>query len=178
MFSIIYLYVFNRITRQSLHDLAVGTLVVNVGGEKQEGRKAWYGHKVVVVVLYLAAAVVPAFTTKLVQDDLNENMPAVLSALSNEPGVTYATLSSGSLTVDPFNEAKESTTFISTQVYLDSNNIADVELARRLASVVMAHYPEALQKDAVQITLAYGYDIGISSRWYRHSHRFEPRGAE
>ena len=181
MFSIIYLYIFNRITRQSLHDLAVGTFVVNVNVEKQEVGKVWRVHIIVVVVLFLAAAIVPAFTSKLAQSDPFKNMLSAQSALSNEPNVTYATISSGSSTVSSVNEAKKTTTFISSQVFLDTNNVGDVELARWFASVLIANYPEALQKDTVQITLTYGYDIGISSKWYNHPHRFDPRdiqGAE
>ena len=41
LFSIFYLYTFNRVTRQSLHDLVFKTYVVNVGSDKQEIDDVW-----------------------------------------------------------------------------------------------------------------------------------------
>jgi len=51
VFSILYLYAFNRATRQSLHDLAVGSFVVNAEVEKQDVAKIWMPRHVVVGVL-------------------------------------------------------------------------------------------------------------------------------
>ncbi|MBB3168597.1 RDD family protein [Simiduia aestuariiviva] len=175
LFSILYLYIFNRITRQSLHDLVVGTYVVNANVEQQELGKVWSVHLIIVAILFLAAAVVPAFTKQLAQSEPFKGMLEVQSALSNNPSVAYATISSGSSTFSSTNEETKTTTYVSSQVFLRADNVSDVELARRLASIVIANYPQALQKDTVQITLTYGYDIGIASSWSNHAHNFNPR---
>lgn len=175
LFSILYLYIFNRVTRQSLHDLAVGTFVVNANVEKQETGKIWNVHLIIVAVLFLSAAIVPAFTAKLVQNEPFKDMLSVQSALLNESNVTYATIFSGSSTLSSTNEITKTTTYVRSQVFIRSANVDDVELARKFASIVIANYPEALQKDTVQITLTYGYDIGIASKWSNYAHSFNPR---
>jgi uncharacterized RDD family membrane protein YckC len=174
LFSILYLYIFNRTTRQSLHDLAVGTFVVNSGVEKQEVGKVWRVHIIVVAVLFVAAAIVPAFTTQLAQSEPFKEMLSVQSALLDEPNVTYATISTNTTTFSSVNEGTKTTNYVSCQIFLESNTISDVELARRLAAIVIANYPEAINKDTIQITLTYGYDIGIASQWSRHPHNFDP----
>jgi hypothetical protein len=174
LFSILYLYIFNRITRQSLHDLAVGTYVVNLNVEKQELGKVWNVHLIIIAVSFLAAAVVPAFTTQLAQSEPFKGMLAVQSALSNDPDVAYATIHSGWSTFSSTNEGTKKATYISSQVLLKIDNVSDAELARRLAIIVIANSPEALQKDTIQINLTYGYDIGIASNWSKHTHNFNP----
>ncbi len=175
LFSIFYLYIFNRITRQSLHDLAVGTFVVNTNVEKQEVGKVWNVHKLIVAVLFMTASIVPVFTTTLAQSEPFKEMLSVQSALSSEPNVTFATISSGSSTLSSVNEGTKTMTYVSSQVFLGADNVDDVELARQLASIVIANYPAALEKDTIRITLTYGYDIGIASSWSNHAHSFNPR---
>ncbi len=181
LFSIIYLYIFNRVTRQSLHDLSVGTFVVNSYIEKQEVGKVWKMHLVVVGILFVAAALAPAFTGKLAQSEPFKDMLAVQSALSSESGVTYATVTTSTTTFSSVNEGTKTTTYVTAQAILSSNKVSDVEFARELAAIVVQHYPETMNKDALRITLTYGYDIGIWSQWSNHTHDFNPRefaGAE
>ncbi len=65
-------------------------------------------------------------------------------------------------------------TYVSSQVFLKANNVSDAELARGLATIVVASYPEALRKDMIHINLTYGYDIGIASSWFNYAHNFNP----
>ncbi len=175
LFSILYLYIFNRVTRQSLHDLVAGTYVVNANVEKQEHGKIWNVHLIIVAVLIFAAAVVPAFTTKLAQSEPFKDMMDVQLLLSDDPDVAYVTISSGSSTFSSTSEGTKTATYVSSQVFLISDNVGDTELARRLATIVIANYPETLKKDTIQINLIYGYDIGIAARWSNHGHSFKPQ---
>lgn len=174
IFSILYLYIFNRVTRQSLHDLVVGTYVVNASAEKREVGKVWNVHVAVVVILFIASAIAPAFTAQLHQSKPFKGMLAVQSALSNDPDVAYATVSSGSSTFSSPNEGPKKVTYVSGQVFLRTKNVADTGLARRLAAVVVENDPEALKKDTIQINMIYGYDIGIAASWSSHAHNFKP----
>lgn len=158
LFSILYLYIFNRITRQSLHDLVVGTFVVNAGVEKQEIGTVWNVHIIIVALLFVVAVIVPAFTTQLAQSEPFKEMLSVQSTLLNEPNVTYATISTNTTTFSSINEGTKTTTYVSSQVFLASNNVSDAKLARKLAAIVIANYPEAINKDTIQIILTYGYD--------------------
>jgi uncharacterized RDD family membrane protein YckC len=174
IFSIIYLYIFNRVTRQSLHDLAVGTFVVNTNIETQEPGKIWKIHLMVVAVIFIVTATVPAFTGRAVQEEPFKDMFAAQSALSNEPGVTYSTIAASAEIFNSVNEEIKKTTYVAAQVFLSSNNVSDVEFARQLAAIVVKNYPEAKNKDVLRITLSYGYDIGIWSQWSSHTHAFNP----
>lgn len=133
------------------------------------------------MLLFIAAEIAPVFTSQLAQSEPFKEMLSVQSALSKEPSVAYATISTSTTTFSSVNEGTKTTTYVSSQVFLESNNISDAELARKLATIVIANYPEAMNKDAIQITLAYGYDIGIWSQWSNHAHNFVPgefQGAE
>lgn len=174
LFSIIYLYIFNRVTRQSLHDLVVGTFVVNVNIESQGVGKVWKPHLVVVAVFFFAAAIIPAFTGELAQKEPFKDMLTVQSELSNEPRVTYASVTTGTTTFSSEKKGTKTTTDVTAQAIISSNNVGDVELARKLATIVIKSYPEAMNKDALRITLTYGYDIGIWSQWLNHTHDFNP----
>lgn len=173
-FSVIYLYIFNRNTRQSLHDLAAGTFVVNAEVEKQKTGKVWNIHFAIVALLFVAAAIVPVFTSQQAQSEPFKEMLTVQSALLSEPNVTYATITANTTAFSSINEGTKTTTYISSRVFLENNNVSDAELARQLASIVISNYPEAINKDTIQVILTYGYDIGIASKWSSHAHNFAP----
>ena len=174
LFATFYLYIFNRVTRQSLHDLIVGTFVVNAGVKRQETGTVWKVHFIIIVVLFVVAAIAPAFTTQLAQREPFKEMLSAQTVLTNEADVTYATVSTNTTTFSAMNNGTKTTTYVSAQVFLTNNDISDAEFARDLAVLLIANYPEAKNKDAIQITLTYGYDIGIWSKWYNHAHNFSP----
>lgn len=43
-----------------------------------------------------------------------------------------------------------------------------------MATRVVEVYPGALETDVIQVTLIYGYDIGIASQWTTYDHNFSP----
>lgn len=174
MLSIFYLYIFNRVTRQSLHDLVVGTYVVNINVEKKECKKVWNIHMFVVAVLYVFTGVLPAFTASLLASENFNEMRKAQVLLSNRPDVAYATISKKTATTTSTKQGTKTTNYVSSQVFLENNNIDDVELARQFATMIIENYPEAITKDSIQIVLTHGYDIGIAARWSRYPHRFKP----
>jgi uncharacterized RDD family membrane protein YckC len=173
LFSIVYLYIFNRVTRQSLHDLAVGTYVVNADVEKQAPGKVWKVHLIIVTLFFVVTAIVPVFTSKLAQTEPFQEMLKVQAAISRAPGVNYASVFTGATSSLLADEGKTAT-YVNSQIFLSSNNVNDVELARNLAKTIIANYPDARSKDVLSVTLTYGYDIGIASRWSYHRFEFNP----
>lgn len=172
--SILYLYIFNRMTRQSLHDLAVGSYVVNSYLDKKELEKVWKPHFVVIVLLLMAAAVAPAFTAQLAQQETFKDMLVVQSALSHTPDVTYSTITIGSSRMTSTQEGTREALFVSVNAFLKTDSVKNVELARELAKIVINNYSDAQEKDTLLINLIYGYDIGISAKWSNYTHRFTP----
>ncbi len=174
LLSIVYLYVFNRRTRQSLHDLAVGTYVVNKDAQKQDVGEVWKVHLAVVALIFVASGLVPVFTGKLAQDDLFRDMLETQGAISAEPGVNYSTITSSTTTSVTAKQGSSTTTLVTSQVFLADNRVSDADLARHFAVSVANNYPDSKSKDAIRIVLTYGYDIGISSRWTSQVYDFLP----
>lgn len=172
--STVYLYVFNRKTRQSLHDLVVGTFVVNAAANKQEVAAVWRLHLIVVGVVMLAAALVPAYTSELGKSEPFSGMLSAQKALLGNPEVTYALVSSGKSTTSSSNGTTKTTTYVAAQLFLAKNDINDSELARKLAETLANSNSDSIQKDIMVINLTYGFDIGISSRWSSQSYRYQP----
>jgi uncharacterized RDD family membrane protein YckC len=173
--SVTYLYIFNRATRQSLHDLIVGTFVVNANVKRQEAGAVWRPHLIVVGALFVIAAAVPVFTSNLAQSEPFRELLSAQTALMKIPSISYATVTNGYSSFSSVKEGTKTTTYVNIQALLKQNTVTDVELARHLAEILTSNFPESLQKDVIQINLTYGYDIGIASQWRNHSHTFNPK---
>lgn len=175
LLSISYLYVFNRVTRQSLHDLAVGTYVVNTEVGSEELPPVWKPHLAVVIGLFIAATLVPAFTSDLAKTEPFKGLLATQEAINKIESVKYAGVTEGSTTFTSSDSGSNTTTYVNTQAFLYKNNVDDSEIAKQLAQTIINTYPESLNKNLIQVTLTYGYDIGIASKWNSYNHRFNPQ---
>ncbi|MEH6542495.1 MAG: RDD family protein [Porticoccaceae bacterium] len=173
-FSLIYLYIFNRVTRQSLHDLAVGTFVVNAGVSEQKLGSIWKPHLYIVGALFVTAAVVPSFTKTLSQSEPFKGLLATQIALTNNAEVNYAAVSYGKSTFVSASDETNVTSYVGSKIFLKTNTVSNVELARELAKIILNNYPQAKNKNLIQVNLRYGYDIGIASKWNNHSYSFDP----
>lgn len=176
--AITYLYIFNRVTRQSLHDLVVGTYVVNTEASSQSLPSIWKPHLIVVAVLFVAATLVPVFTSDIAESEPFKGLLAAQEAINNNELVKYSGVTEGSTTFTSSNSDSQTTTYVNIQAFLYKNEVDDYELAKKLAKTIVKTYPESLSKDLIQVTLSYGYDIGIASKWNNFSHRFDPQQLE
>lgn len=174
LLSIVYLYIFNRTTRQSLHDLVVGTYVVNAEAEISAIGNIWRPHLAIVGLIFITAGIVPMFTSNLAQQEPFSDLLKSHELLMNNPLVKYATVSYGKSTMNTQKTGKTETTYASAQVFLEENQISNAELGRELAKVLVLGYQQAFEKDVIVVNLIYGYDIGIASKWSSYSHRFNP----
>lgn len=175
LLSISYLYVCNRVTRQSLHDLVVGTFVVNEQAASEELPPIWKPHLAVVAGIFVVATLVPVFTSGLVQTEPFKGLIATQQAINSNEAVKYAGVMEGSTTSTSSNSGTTTTTYVSTQAFLYKNNVDDTAIAKELAQTIVNTYPDSLNKSLIQVTLTYGYDIGIASSWNSYSHSFNPK---
>ena len=183
-FSIIYLYVFNKLTRQSLHDLAIKTYVVNVEVEPQKVGQVWSKHFIIVALIFLITLVAPVFTSilnpkldsKLTQSESYKNLAATQKAILNNQNVITATVYQGTNIFTPSdkNQASKTTSRIQIQAFIVTKDTSNVAFAKKLALTVLDNIPEAKSTDVIQITLARGYDIGIWSQSSNFTHTFKP----
>jgi uncharacterized RDD family membrane protein YckC len=173
--SIAYLYIFNGQTRQSLHDLVVGTYVVNAGASAEKLPSVWKPHLVIVAGLFVFATLLPVFTSHLAESEPFQSLQATRKAISDFESIKYAGVSEGTTTSSSTNSATMHTSFISAEAYLYANNVEDSDIAEQLAITILKTNPASRDKDIIQVTLIYGYDIGIASKWNSYVHQFYPQ---
>lgn len=174
-FSIIYLYIFNRTTRQSLHDLVVKTFVVNAQTNSLKIEKIWSKHYVVISIILVIALLAPVVASKFVKNELFTNLSKAQSAVSKEPNILNATVSSGFTASNILsNKDKKTNTYLHVQATLKTKDIENSLIAKKLALVAMDSIPDAKNMDSIQISLVRGYDIGIWSQWTSFRHNFKP----
>lgn len=169
LFSTLYLYIFNRNTRQSLHDLIVKTYVVNDTVSPQSVTPIWKTHVYVTASIIIAAAIVPYFTLELAKQQPFAQMLTVQDVLAKEPGVMYVLVQDGKT----FSSENE-TTYISAQVFINENKVNDKETGLALARKIKSTFTESVDRNFIIVSLVHGYDIGIASAWSQHTFRYNP----
>ena len=172
--SIIYLYIFNRKTRQSLHDVIVGTYVTNINSTAVRTEPVWRGHYGVVAILLIGSGAVPYFTLSLAQQAPFADMLKIRKVIMNETSVVYASVYVGTSVFSNSNSATSETEYIAAQAFIEDDNIDNIAMAENLGSIIVNNHAEADSKDLIQVILTYGYDIGIWSSWKSYKHQFVP----
>lgn len=174
LFSITYLYLFNRRTRQSLHDLAVGSFVVNVNSPVETTSPIWKGHFIVTTAILVVALILPVIANSFAASFPFKELASTQKELSSIPEVRFASISTGETTVSTIKSGSKTARYISAQVFVDKSLIKDVVFAKNLAEIVSLNFPDYESKNIVQIVLTYGFDIGIWSQWSSYNHSFRP----
>ena len=178
--AIIYLFVFNRKTRQSLHDLVVGTTVVKADPPPGwQAPSVWKGHLAMVCILVAAvvfgtAVVVP----RLLHTEFLSDLTAVQKSIHDTGLVHFASVSVGKSfgTHKSANGVEKwETTYFSTNAMLKYKPQHYDEVFNEIASIMLDRFPDAGDKDLLIINLTYGYDIGIASSWVRRTQKYPPR---
>ena len=159
--AIIYLIVFNRRTRQSLHDLIVGSFVVKrPAGDGPVNATIWKGHYVVVILLLLASMVLPIILRPLANGDFFKPIVALQSRIVQEPEVSFATVYEGF--TQTFGQGGSRTATLNLTVALRQKPSDFDSEANKIADIVLHDFPRAQSKDQISILVAYGFDIGIA----------------
>ncbi|TCS38900.1 RDD family protein [Reinekea marinisedimentorum] len=172
--SSVYLYVFNRRTRQTLHDLMTGTYVVYVDVDKPEVRPVWQAHLAFVCFLFIFSIMFPFTAKRIAPLKGYESLLDVQSSLVARPGISAAIVSVGVNTIHRTHEEPEKVSYVIAQVFLDQDRLMEAALAENLAQTIVDLYPEAAGKDTLRIVLVYGFDIGIWSHWLKQAYDFNP----
>ncbi|MBZ4039100.1 RDD family protein [Novilysobacter selenitireducens] len=172
MLSILYLYVFNRRGRRSLHDLVVGSSVVTAQTPVAMVRPVpvWRVHLAVVAVLLAAATAVPALTGRLAQSNSFKDLLLAYEAINALHGVQHAQLTHNTA----FRSGSPNVESVVAQVNLAEERVNDGAFAEHIAEVILAKDKKAGAMSAIHVTLVYGYDLGISSSWRAKSYQFAP----
>ncbi len=165
--SIVYLFVFNRRTRQSLHDLAVGSYVVSTAAVPAEyaASTTWRGHYAAVGVLMALALAAPIATGQLKDSEPFASLLTLQRALANEPGIRHANVTVGVSSMATIRSGKQTTSHLSVSVTVDPGILDPQALANKVARIALSTFSEADQKDVLSVSVVTGFDIGIASAW-------------
>lgn len=175
-FSIIYLFLCNRHTRQSFHDLLLGTFVVRVDPENPSPLKpVWRVHYVVCGILLLVSLSIPFVTSMLISRDVLTDLTKTREALQDHPMVLFATLFDGSSFFAKGGSGTSNARYLSARALLREAQVENQALAVDLARRILGTYPNAQDRDAIQVALIYGYDIGIASFWRKKAYSQSPQ---
>jgi uncharacterized RDD family membrane protein YckC len=160
--SILYLLIFNRRTRQSVHDWLVGSYVVLARSTAAPSfPRTSRRHLVVCAVLVLASGALPLLTSRLAQGEFFAPILASYRAVGAEPWVRHANVSKGKR----FGTGTNNETTLNITAWVNDETHVKPERARRLAALALDADPSARNVDVLSVTLIYGYDIGIASSW-------------
>lgn len=169
--SIIYLFVFNRTTRQSLHDLVVASYVVKANAQVEPPSVSiWHGHYAVLATIIVVSLLGPLFVPVDFLESFG-SLAALQKEIANDPliqdvGITAnTTWSTG---------GKGSARHLSVRVTTRARNTDFESLANRLAKTILDKHPDAASRDVIAVSISYGYDIGIASSWRTMNYVYTP----
>ena len=159
--AIVYLYLFNRRTRQSLHDFAVGSYVTRVDSSGELSTIAWPHHRLVVgiwiVAVVVLLAIMPGLSRKGVFPELLDTQRAIEAS-----GHFHSAAVSVGTTWTTINEVSSEHTYVRANAILNRRPVDYKSAAWEVASIVLRNYQDIMHKDLLAINVSYGYDIGFS----------------
>lgn len=161
----IYFYVFNRQTRQSLHDLVAATFVVRAQETNAPVRaQIWKGHFAVATALCLLCAAGPAalviFLSGTSIGRSFDEMATIQAELLKLPGVDTAQVLEGSTTFAT-STSSVTQTILTINVRMNAVPHSLTSEQNQVAAVVLKREPSILGEQFLAVSVTYGYDLGI-----------------
>jgi uncharacterized RDD family membrane protein YckC len=174
--SIIYLILFNRRTRQSLHDLMVGSYVVKADTPQSPlNTTTWKGHYAVVALLFLCSAALPSvLSAKFGNSEFFKPLLSLQREIQKEPEVSAVSINEGQNVFPSSNSGTQKTTSLVINVFLRKKFPDQDGIVNKVAQIAFDRLPRASQKNMVSVAVVWGYDIGISSFWRSQGYRNSP----
>lgn len=164
----IYLVLFNRRTRQGVHDLAAGSYVADA--EKSGAlvvHPIWIGHWAVLGTLVVVAIIVG----KILESKLTKiaDFPAMLSDARVVEGMDHVQSAGISdLTWTAWSSAEKKTIYV-VSVFWSGPQNQEEAFAKHVASRILENNPHVGDRDRLRIVIIRGYDLGIA-----HAQRSAP----
>jgi uncharacterized RDD family membrane protein YckC len=161
--AVIYLYIANKQTGQSLHDIVTDTFVVL----HERPAAPIFAHvartHIVVVACWclLTLAFLPLaayFASSSLGGDLNR-LASIQKTITTDPSVRNAQVSLGFTTTN-----QGTLTYLTVNVQLRHVTATLEPVVDSVATTVLKAYPDILGRNVLIITAHYGYDIGIATR--------------
>jgi uncharacterized RDD family membrane protein YckC len=172
--AIVYLFVFNHRTRQSLHDLAVGSFVVRGPPPVAPiGVSIPHVHLKVIGCWLVLALIAPGVGIWAVHESgLTESLKPLgelQSAIKTQLGIRQVRATMGSTFTAAVQAGSSTTSYLQIDAQPDALQEDIVTLATMIAGVVLGLHPDLLGKQLLIVRVERGFDLGIAS--WSQSHR-------
>jgi hypothetical protein len=171
--STIYMLVFNRQTKQGIHDIAAGSFVVNASHDGPVYPKAiWKTHWIILSGLIVVLAVGGSIAaTKLAKSGPFPELLEDAKAIESLPGVRNA----GVYKQWSRNAGSGATRQTLSITIFANGKPADPEGSANLAAqTLLAKDPSAHNYDSIRVVITRGYDLGIASAYKSESYVHTP----
>ena len=172
--SIVYLYIFNRRTRQSLHDLVTATYVVKSDLSEKIEPYLWKGHYIIVGVFILLSLSIPIYVHNISQENVFSDLTAIQETINRTTNSKLTGVMVGSSFQKGANGETVSREYARVTLWLPEADINNPDLAKEIVLRIIEEYAALRNKDVIRVTLRHGYHIGIWSRWQTASFDFIP----
>lgn len=172
--TILYLYIFNRKTRQSLHDVVSNTFVVNFES-RPTNEAIWKGHFIslgIFLVIFLIAITI--FLPRLAKKQFFQDLQSTQLAIQESGLVEYSTISAGK-TWSSDASGNSEFTYCAINAKLNHRPENFEKIIFRIAKIVLNTYQPIYDKSSLTVNAIYGYDIGIASGWKSQSQSHSPK---
>ena len=172
-FSEAYFFVFNRKSKQLLHDVITDTCVINADADiskaqfiKSDKAVLRFSFSPIVLVVIMLVLV----KILLAQPTMNE-LVTIQSDLQKTYGLPGMTVGySRNLSRDAGTEKKAALTLQVT--YIKQSQSESNELVSKNVLAVLKKYSLPKEVDAVELRFETGFDIGLASKWKRESRKY------
>lgn len=164
--AFVYLWLFNRKTKQLLHDLTTGTFVVFSSTTSSPATPTAFVHKILAGALCALGAVLPLILLNQIQQSVNpdllSSMTTAQQAIQSLPEVMQSSIIEQHTVTTSSQAGKHKSSVMVIVVTLNQKNDDLKRESARVASLAIKHLN--LKGDMpLMITVRYGYDFGVVS---------------
>jgi uncharacterized RDD family membrane protein YckC len=169
--ALVYLFLFNKKSRQSIHDLIVGAFVVRSDTVQMPApAPIWRGHVIILLSLFAVLSTAALVTgPMLLKQSTFKGMLDVVQAIEKSGDVFSCEVAEqtnfGGTAGSAINQQK----MLIVSAVCKHNPKEEAGTINKLVALVVKTYPKVLELDGLEIELNYGYDIGIASGWQNDS---------
>jgi uncharacterized RDD family membrane protein YckC len=171
--AILYLLLFNRRTKQGLHDVAAGTYVADASKTGTlHLQPIWKIHWVILGSLFLIFSVGGAIlSSKLTRSGPFPQLVEDIRLIEGIEGVQAAGVQD--LTWTNWGSGEKTTIFV-INVYWTGKSDEDEAFADQVSKLILGRDAKVREHDQLRVTLIRGYDLGIAHTQVAHTYQHTP----
>lgn len=171
----LYLFVFNRQTRQCIHDMLVGSYVVLEDAESLPNVPFWRGHVVAPILIFLLSLLFATPDVNSLKTEAFHLGQQLGQSLDGSPGVVRSVA-----LVEPRSSISGSRKLgeiglVKIRIQVDSVDRFRRSFVDELSDHLLDQYPQLRSADELQYVLNYGFHMGAYSHSDHRSFSIKPK---